>query len=148
MNEASKTLLVNTVKEWNKFVAEREKLTGVANEIAAQARKCISESIIFLKAQNVEAQGEDISTMHILNVPVTVEPIIETTFPVVKGSVLLKCGGATRMIIINPNLSISAGGTPFMFEQFKKGIPETFMTNAADFVRDAFLNAARTGGKE
>jgi hypothetical protein len=27
-------------------------------------------------------------------------------------------------------------------------VPESFAANAAEFVRDAFLNVARTGGKE
>ncbi len=45
-------------------------------------------------------------------------------------------------------MSISAGGTVLTFDQLKKGIPESFYANAADFVRDSFLFVARSGGKE
>ena len=86
--------------------------------------------------------------MKALNVPILVQPVIEATFPNVKASVLLKCAGAARMIVINPNLSISAGGNPITFEQLQRIVPESFAANAAEFVRDAYLNVARTGGKE
>ncbi|MEK6650107.1 MAG: hypothetical protein AABY75_03965, partial [Bacteroidota bacterium] len=66
-------------------------------------------------------------------------------FPNVKGSVVLKCGEANRAILINPNMSISAGGVVLTFDQLRKAIPDAFATNAADFVRDAFLFVARSG---
>ncbi len=144
MNEASKTLLGTTVKEWAKFVAEVDKLKGVANEVAALAQKSIMEQLVFLKSQNVDAEGENPMAMKLLGAPLVVEPLVEATFPSVKASVLLRCGGAARSIIINPNLSISAGGSPILYDQLKKGVPDSFVTNAAEFVRDAFLNVART----
>jgi len=143
MNEASKNLLGTTVKEWTKFVAEVDKMKSAAHEITDLAQKAIAEQLAFLKSQNVDADGSNPVSMTLLGAPVIVEPVIEATFPTVKASVLLKCGGAARSIIINPNLSISAGGSPFMFEQLKKGVPDSFVTNAAEFVRDAFLNVAR-----
>lgn len=150
MNEVSKTLLGNTVKEWTKFVAEVDKMKAAANEIADLAQKVIGEQIAFLKSQNVDVDASNPTAMKLLGVPVIVEPLIEATFPTVKASVLLKCGGAGRAIVINPNLSVSAGGNPFMFDQLKKGVPDSFVTNAAEFVHDAFLNVARTAfaGKE
>jgi hypothetical protein len=148
ISDATKTILVNTVKEWNKFTAEQAKLTQVANEIAAIARKVILEQLQFLKTQNLDVQVESADSMKALNVPILVQPVIEATFPNVKASVLLKCAGAARMIVINPNLSISAGGNPITFEQLQRIVPESFAANAAEFVRDAYLNVARTGGKE
>jgi alpha-beta hydrolase superfamily lysophospholipase len=61
---------------------------------------------------------------------------------------ILDAVGATRAIVVNQNLTISAGGAPFTYDMFKKGVPDVFTVNAAEFVRDAFLYAARTGGKE
>ena len=148
ISDASKTLLLNTVKEWNKYTAELNKFTQVANEVAVIARKVIMEQIQFMKTQNIDVQAESPDSMKVLGVPVIVQPVIEATFPTVKGSVLLKCGGAARMIIINANFSISAGGSPVVFEQLQRMVPESFATNGAEFVRDAFLNVARTGGKE
>lgn len=150
LNEASKSLLGNTVKEWMKFTSEVEKMKTVATEITALAQKVIAEQLAYLKSQNVDAEADDVNALKLLGVPVVVEPLIEATFPTVKASVILKCGGAGRSIVINPNMSISAGGNPFMYEQLKKGVPDSFVTNAAEFVRDAFLNVARTAfaGKE
>jgi hypothetical protein len=148
MTEGTKTILLNTVKEWTKFTTERDKMTAVANEIAQFARKAIQECLLVMKAQNVDVQCDSPDAMKILGVPVVAEPMIEASFPNVKATVVLKCAGATRAIIINPNLSISAGGTPVMLDQLKKAVPEPFVVNAAEFVRDAFLNVARTGGKE
>jgi len=148
MTEASKTILVNTVKEWAKFAAERDKFTGVANEVADLARRCVFESVAFLKTQNVDTEADTPETMKIMKMPVHVDSVIEANFPNVKASVLMKCAGAQRMIVINPNLTISAGGTPVAYDALKKGIPASFESNAADFVRDAFLYIARTGGKE
>jgi hypothetical protein len=136
------------VKEWNKFTAEQNKLTQVANEIAVITRKVILEQLQFLKTQNLEVQAESVDSMKALGVPILVQPVIEATFPNVKASVLLKCAGAARMIVINPNLSISAGGNPITFDQLQRIVPESFAANAADFVRDAYLNVARAGGKE
>jgi hypothetical protein len=148
ISEATKTILVNTVKEWNKFTAEQNKLTQVANEIAVITRKVILEQLQFLKAQNLEVQADSVDSMKALGVPILVQPVIEATFPNVKANVLLKCAGAARMIVINPNLSISAGGNPITFEQLQRIVPESYSANAAEFVRDAYLNVARAGGKE
>lgn len=148
MTEASKTILNNTVKEWAKFAADRDKMTSIAAEVATLTRKIIHECLAFLKSQNVDVECESIDSMKILKVPIHIDPVVEAVFPIVKTNVVLKCGGATRAIIINPNLTISAGGAPVLFDQLKKGIPPAFESNAADFVRDAFLNVARTGGKE
>ncbi len=148
MTEATKNIIMNTVKEWAKFTTEREKMRGVADEIAGFARKAIQECLALMKAQNVEVQCDSLETMKILNVPVSAEPVVDATFPNVKVTVLLKCGGANRSIVINPNLTISAGGTPIGLDQLRKGLPEPFVTNSAEFVRDAFLNVARAGGKE
>ena len=148
MNEASKAILVNTVKEWSKFTADRDKYFLVASEVADMARRCVQESIVFLKAQNIEAEADSWESMKIMKIPVRIDPVIEANFPNIKASVMMKCAGAARAIIINPNLTISAGGSPVPYETLKKGIPPAFETNAADFVRDAFLFLARTGGKE
>ncbi|HWP82204.1 MAG TPA: hypothetical protein VNN76_06080 [Bacteroidota bacterium] len=148
MTEPTKAVLLNTVKEWTKFTTERDKLTAVANEVAQFARKAIQECLMVMKAQNVDVQCDSPDAMKILGVNVVAEPMVEAAFPNVKASVILKCAGATRAIVINPNLSISAGGTPILLDQLKKAVPEPFILNAAEFVRDAFLNVARTGGKE
>lgn len=148
MNEASKKILNSTVQEWGKFTAEREKMTGVANEVVVLARKVIQESLAFLKAQNIDVECDTPEDLKVLKVPIHVEPVVEANFPTVKTSVVLKCGGATRAILINPNMTISAGGQVVTHDQLKKAIPDAFATNGADFVRDAFLYVARTGGKE
>jgi hypothetical protein len=148
ISESTKAILAGTVKEWNKYKTEQIKLSLVANDIAAITSRIILEQLQYLKAQNIDVQCDTVETMGVLNVPIVVQPIIEAVFPNSKGSVLLKCAGAARMIIINPNLSLSAGGTPITYEQLQRGVPESFASNAAEFVRDAFLNVARTGGKE
>ena len=148
ISESTKTILAGTVKEWNKYKTEQIKLSLVANDIAAITSRIILEQLQYLKVQNIDVQCDTVETMGVLNVPIAVQPIIEAVFPNSKASVLLKCAGAARMIIINPNLSISAGGTPITYEQLQRGVPESFALNAAEFVRDAFLNVARTGGKE
>ena len=148
MNEAAKTILMNTVKEWAKFTGDRDKLTAVAEEIAAITRKSVQESLTILKAQNTDVECETPDDLKILKVPVNSTAVVDAVFPNVKVSVLMKCAGATRSIVINPNLTISAGGQAVTYEALKKGVPPAFDTNAADFVRDAFLNVARTGGKE
>jgi hypothetical protein len=148
ISESTKAILAGTVKEWNKFKTEQIKLSLVANDIASIASRIILEQLQFLKAQGIEVQCDNIDSMTVLGVPIVVQPIIEAVFPNSKGSVLLKCAGAARMIVINPNLSISAGGTPIMYEQLQRSAPDSFAANAAEFVRDAFLNVARTGGKE
>ena len=38
MTEASKTILVNTIKEWQKFATERDKLSAIAHEVADLAQ--------------------------------------------------------------------------------------------------------------
>jgi len=148
ITESTKAILAGTVKEWNKFKTEQIKLSLVANDIAAIAARIILEQLQFLKAQGIEVQCDNVESMKVLNVPIQVQPVIEAVFPNSKGSVLLKCAGAARMIVINPNLSISAGGNPITYEQLQRAVPDSFAANAAEFVRDAFLNVARTGGKE
>ncbi|HTY35946.1 MAG TPA: hypothetical protein VMH23_02490 [Bacteroidota bacterium] len=148
MNEASKNILVNTIKEWSKFTTERDKFSTVAHDVADAARRCVFESVAFLKTQNIDADAESPEKMTIMKIPIHVDPVIEANFPNVKASVMMKCAGASRVIVINPNFTISAGGTPVGYDALKKGIPASFEANAADFVRDAFLYIARTGGKE
>jgi len=148
LSETSKVILTNTLKEWMKFAVERERLTLAANELAVFTKKVVHECLTFLKAQNLDIQCDSPDDMKILGVAVHIDPLIEATFPNVKASVVLKCSGSTRAVLVNPNMTISAGGTVMTFDQLKKGIPEAFATNAADFVRDSFLYVARTGGKE
>lgn len=148
MNEASKKILTATVQEWAKFTTERDKMSSMAHEVAALARKVIQESLAFLKAQNVDVECDTPEDLKMLKVPIHVDPVVEANFPTVKTSVVLKCGSATRAILINPNMTISAGGQVVTYDQLKKAIPDAFTTNGADFVRDAFLYVARTGGKE
>ncbi len=149
ISESTKAILAGTVKEWNKYKTEQIKLSLVANDIAAITSRVILEQLQYLKAQNIEVHCDSVEKMAVLSVPILVQPIIEAVFPNSKASVLLKCAGAARMIIINPNLSINAGGsTPITYEQLQRMVPESFAANAAEFVRDAFLNVARSGGKE
>jgi hypothetical protein len=148
LSEASKAVLTNTIKEWMKFAVERERLSIAANELTVVTKKVVQECLIFLKAQNIDIQCDSPDEMKILGVAVHVDAMIDATFPNVKASVILKCSGSTRAILINPNMTISAGGTVMKLEVLNKGIPEPFAMNAADFVRDSFLYVARTGGKE
>jgi hypothetical protein len=148
LSEASKAILINTLKEWMKFAVERERLVFAANELALFTKKVVQECLIFLKAQNLDIQCDSPDEMKILGVAVHIDPMIDATFPNVKASVVLKCSGSTRAILVNPNMTISAGGTVMKLDILNKGIPEAFATNAADFVRDSFLYVARTGGKE
>jgi hypothetical protein len=148
MVEATKVILMNTVKEWAKFTSDREKFGGIAHEIAAITKKCVQDCLAVLKTQNIDVECDNIDDLKVLKVPLHVDPVVDATFPNVKVSVALKCAGANRTIVINPNLTISAGGQVITYDQLKKGIPPAFESNAADFVRDAFLYVARTGGKE
>ncbi len=148
MNDAARTILTNLVNDWNKYAAEVNKVTLVANEVAMITRKVIQEQLAHLKTQGVTAACDTPETLSLMNVPVVVDPLIEATYPNVKGSIPMRCAGAARSIIINPNLSISAGGTPITFEQLKRGIPDPFANNAAEFLRDAFLNILRSGGAQ
>jgi hypothetical protein len=148
ITEASKNILMGTIKDWTKFAVERERLNLAAGEVASITRRVIQECLAFLKAQTIDVECNSPDTLKILGVLVHVDPVIETAFPNVKASVVLKCGGATRAILVNTNMTISAGGMVVQFNQLQKAIPDAFAINAADFVRDAFLNVARTGGKE
>jgi len=148
LSEASKTILNNTLKDWAKFTAEREKMTLVTNELTMVTRKIIQECLMHIKAQNVDVQCDSAEAMKIMGVDMKIDPLVEAAFPNVKASVTMKCGASARAILINPNMTFSAGGTMMQVEALKKGIPEPFFTNAADFVRDSFLFVARTGGKE
>jgi hypothetical protein len=148
LTEASKAILTNTLKEWMKFAVERERLTLAANELAMITRKVVQECLAFMKAQNLDIQCDSPEAMKILGVSVHIDPFIDATFPNVKASVVLKCAGSTRAVLVNSNMTVSAGGSVVTFDQLKTGIPAAFATNAADFVRDSFLYVARTGGKE
>jgi hypothetical protein len=148
LTESTKAILTTTIKEWMKFAGEREKFTSAANEIALITRKVVQECLAFLKAQNIDVQCESSVEMKILGVAVHIDPLIEAIFPNVKASVVMKCSGSTRAILVNPNMTISAGGNVVTFDELRKSIPAAFATNAADFVRDSFLYVARTGGKE
>jgi hypothetical protein len=148
ISEISKKLLSGTIMDWTKFTQERDKMTTVTGELGVAARRIIQECLQFLKAQNIETICETPDELKVLGAEIHVIPTVETSFPNIKASVILRCGGATRAIIVNPNLTISAGGAPFTYDMFKKAIPEAFTANAAEFVRDAFLYVARTAGKE
>lgn len=148
LTEASKAILINTLKEWSKFVTERERLTLVANEVALATKMVIQECLVFLKSHNLDIKCESPEDMQIMNIPVIIKPNIEEHFPNIKATVIMKCAGSTRSIVINSNLTISAGGVLITYDQFKKGLPTAFLTNAAEFVSDSFLFIARTGGKE
>jgi hypothetical protein len=147
LTESMKLILTSAIKDWTKFVVERERLTLAANELAVIARKVVHECVLYLKTSNIDVQCESQDAMKILGVDVHIDPVIEANFPVVKASVVLKCAGATRSILVNSNMTISAGGNVVTFDELKKSIPAAFATNAADFVRDSFLFVAR-GGKE
>ncbi len=146
MAQAAREILQATIAEWTKFASERDKMRQIANDTAMVTKMIIKDHLTFFKSKQIDVECENTEDLKVLGVKIIVEPVIEETFPTVKASVALKCGGASRFILINPNTSISAGGPPFMFEQLKKAVPETFISNAAEFVRDAFLNVARTGG--
>jgi hypothetical protein len=148
LTEASKAILTNTLKDWTKFAVERERLTFAATELAVLTRKIVQELLAFLKAQSLDIECASPDAMKIMSVPVHIDPLIEATFPNVKASVVLKCAGSTRSIVVNSNMTISAGGNVVTFDELKKSIPAAFSTNAADFVRDSFLYVARTGGKD
>jgi hypothetical protein len=148
LTDSTKSILTNTIKEWTRFSVERERLTLVANEVAVITRKVVQECIAFLKAQSIDVECESIDDMKIMGVKVHIDPVIDATFPNVKASVVLKCSGSTRAVVVNQNMTISAGGMVVTFDEFKKGIPAAFASNAADFIRDSFLYIARTGGKE
>jgi hypothetical protein len=148
ISEASKAVLLTTIKEWGKFAVERERITLVVNELVTLTRKLIQEDLAYLKTQSVDAECDSPDVLKILGATVHVDPVVEASFPNVKASVVLKCGGATRAVVVNQNMTISAGGTVISLDQLKKGVPVAFATNAAEFVRDAFLFVARTGGKE
>ncbi|MBI3004922.1 MAG: hypothetical protein HYY49_05840 [Ignavibacteriales bacterium] len=148
MNAGSKTILDNTVKEWAKFAGDRDKMGAVANELATITRKVMQDCLAYLKTQNVEVECDSPDSLKILGGVVHADPVIEAAFPNVKASVVLKCGQATRAILINPNLTISAGGVALTLDQLRKAIPDPFANNAADFLRDAFLFVARSGKDE
>jgi len=148
ISESSKKILSGTIMEWAKFASERDKMETITNELAMVAKKIVQECLQFLKSQNVETVCESPDELKVLGTQIHINPVVETNFPGVKASVVMKCGGATRAIIVNQNMTISAGGAPFTYEMFKRGIPDAFTANAAEFVRDAFLWVARTGGKE
>ena len=148
MAQPAREILLSTIAEWSKFAAERDKMKRIANDVAMVTRTIIKDDLAIFKSKQIDVECDDSEDLKVLGVTINVDPVVEETFPTVKASVALKCGGASRYILINPNTSISAGGPPFMFEELKRGVPETFLANAAEFVRDAFLNVARTGGVE
>jgi len=148
MAQPAREILLSTIAEWSKFAAERDKMKRIANDVAMVTRTIIKDDLAIFKSKQIDVECDNSEDLKVLGVTINVDPVVEETFPTVKASVALKCGGASRYILINPNTSISAGGPPFMFEELKRGVPETFLANAAEFVRDAFLNVARTGGVE
>ena len=148
ITESMKLILTSALKEWIKFSAEKERFTAAANEVAAITKKVVHDCLLFLKTNNVEIQCESVDAMKIFGACVHIDPVVDAIFPNVKASVVLKCSGSTRAILINPNMTISAGGTIVTFDELKKAIPAAFSTNAADFVRDSFLYVARNGGKD
>ena len=147
MNEAAKAILTGLVKSWTKFVLEKTRLEATTREVAALASKAIQRALAFLKEQNMEIECSNPDSMSIMKVPVKVIPVVEEHFPSLKATVNLRCGEAHRAILIDLSLNVNAGGSSIPFEQFKHGIPETFTMNAVEFVKDAFLYVARTGGK-
>ena len=148
MNAGSKTILDNTVKEWAKFASDRDKMMTVAKEVSALTRKLMQEYLAYLKTQNIEVECETPDSLKVLGGVVHADPVVEAAFPNVKASVALKCGQAARAILINPNLTVSAGGVAIPLDQLRKAIPDLFSTNVADFLRDAFLFVARSGKDE
>ena len=148
LTESMKLILTSAIKDWTKFAVERERLTLAANELAIITRKVVHDCILFLKTNNIDVQCESQDEMKILGVLVHIDPVIDAVFPIVKASVVLKCSGSTRSILVNSNMTISAGGNVVTFDELRKSIPAAFATNAADFVRDSFLYVAHTGGKD
>jgi len=148
LTESMKLILTSAIKDWTKFAVERERLTLAANELTIITRKVVHDCILFLKTNNIDVQCESPDEMKILGVLVHIDPVIDAIFPIVKASVVLKCSGSTRSILVNSNMTISAGGNVVTFDELRKSIPAAFATNAADFVRDSFLYVAHTGGKE
>ena len=147
MNDAAKAVLSGLVKTWSRYAAEKAKLETTSKEVAALAAKTIQGALAFLKEQHLEIECASPQAMAIMNIPVEVTPVVEGNFPNLKTSIILRCGEAHRTIVIDLALNVNAGGTSFPFENFKRGIPDSFTMNAVEFVKDAFLYVARTGGK-
>lgn len=147
MNEAAKTVLSGLVKTWSRYSAEKSKLETTCQEVAALAAKTIQGALAFLKEQHLDVECAAPTALSIMKVPVEVVPVVEGNFPNLKASVILRCGEAHRTILVDLAQNINAGGTTVPFEHFKRGIPDTFTLNAVEFVKDAFLHVARTGGK-
>jgi hypothetical protein len=148
LTESMKLILSSTIKEWAKFSVEKEKFTQAANDVAEITKKVVHDCLLYLKTNNIDIQCESVDAMKIFGAQVHIDPVVDAIFPNVKASVVLKCSGSTRAILINQNMTISVGGMVVTFDELKKAIPAAFATNAADFVRDSFLYVARTGGKE
>jgi hypothetical protein len=148
LTESMKLILTSAIKDWTKFAVERERLTLAANELTIITRKVVHDCILFLKTNNIDVKCDSQDEMRILGVGVHIDPVIDATFPIVKASVVLKCAGSTRSILVNSNMTVSAGGNVVTFDELRKSIPAAFATNAADFVRDSFLYVAHSGGKE
>jgi hypothetical protein len=148
LTESMKLILTSAIKDWTKFAVERERLTLASNELAVITRKVVHDCILFLKTNNIDVKCDSQDEMRILGVGVHIDPVIDATFPIVKASVVLKCAGSTRSILVNSNMTVSAGGNVVTFDELRKSIPAAFATNAADFVRDSFLYVAHSGGKE
>ena len=148
LTESMKLILSSTIKEWAKFSVEKEKFTQAANDVAEITKKVVHDCLLYLKTNNIDIQCESVDAMKIFGAHVHIDPVVDAIFPNVKASVVLKCSGSTRAILINQNMTISVGGMVVTFDELKKAIPAAFATNAADFVRDSFLYVARKGGKE
>lgn len=147
MNDAARAVLSTLIKSWSRYAAEKAKLETTSQEVAALAAKTIQEALAFLKEQHLDIECASPSTMSIMKIPVEVIPLVEGQFPNLKSTVILKCGEAHRSILIDLNLNVNAGGASFPFDHFKRGIPDNFIMNSVEFVKDAFLYVARIGGR-
>jgi hypothetical protein len=145
MNEATKVLLGNAVRDWNKFLAERDRLTYVTREVASFAGKVLLEQLQYLKSLNVAVEAEDFSSLKLMGVPVYLTPSLEAVFPDVKASVVLRCGTVERSLTLSGSSAITLGTSTYTLDQIRKAIPESFMANIAEFVHDAFLDIVRGG---
>lgn len=143
MHETARNVLAHTLRDWAKFIAEKEKMEKAAHQVAEVAIHVILELLKFLKTHHVDTNAESADTMAMMGSPVRVVAEVDATYPAIKTLVRLTCADATRSIVVHPNLTVSAGGAPFPVDLLSKGVPQQFVVNAAEFLRDAFPSAAR-----
>ena len=143
MYESAKNLLATTVRDWNKFIAEREKMEKASRQVAEVTTTVIMELLAFLKAQHIDANSDSADAMTLMGSPVQVVPEVEASYPIVKTMIHLRCAAAARSIVVNPNMTVSAGGVAIPLDQLSKAVPVQFTANAAQFLQDAFLGAAK-----